>query len=134
MLFSMSEFAPLPPDHPCYLIPIDLRIKEIQYSNDTEYKTVLQYLCHNRTDLETQLTLVLDFIWENTHDIPEFAELYQMGAEEMISEDATIGLAIMFSYDNLRDFYPFFRDYMCNTTPCDAVHPNFVALKTRLAK
>lgn len=134
MLFSMSEFAPLPPDHPCYLIPIDLRINHIQYSNDVEYKTVLHYLCHNRNDLERQLTLALDFIWENTHDLPEFAELYKMGAAEMVSEDGTIGLAIMFSYDHLRDFYQFFRDYMCHTLPCDATHPSFVALKTRLTK
>jgi hypothetical protein len=113
----MSAEAPflqaLPREHPCYHIPLDLRIKSVNYSNDAEYRTVLDTLCFYKVDDDMQY--VFDFVWENTHDLPMFMDLYKSAAaHHLFSEDASLGLAIMFSYDYLCDFYPLFREYMTN--------------------
>jgi hypothetical protein len=58
---------------------------------------------------------VFDFVWENTYELPMFMDLYKTAAAGyLLSEDASLGLAILFSYDYLRDFYPLFREYMTN--------------------
>jgi hypothetical protein len=104
---------PLPREHPCYDIPVDLRIKSINYSNDAEYRSVLDTLCFHKVDDDMQY--VFDFVWENTHDLPMFMDLYKSAAaHHLFSKDASLGLAIMFSYDYLCDFYPLFREYMTN--------------------
>jgi hypothetical protein len=115
----MSSEAPflhaLPREHPCYHIPLDLRIKSVNYSNDAEYRTVLDTLCFYKVDDDDDMQYVFDFVWENTHDLPIFMDLYKSAAaHHLFSEDASLGLAIMFSYDYLCDFYPLFREYMTN--------------------
>ena len=105
----------LPREHPCYNFPVDFRIKSIQYSNDQEYRIVLENLCFYKLDDESYMQYVFDFVWENTHDLPMFMDLYKSAAaHHLFSEDPSLGLAILFSYDYLCDFYPLFREYMTN--------------------
>jgi|LauGreStaDraftv2_3_1035109.scaffolds.fasta_scaffold172586_1 hypothetical protein len=121
----------LPIDHPCYNIPLDLRIKSFQYSNDDEYRGILDLLCFHKDDMQ----YILDFVWENTFDIPAFHDLYILAASNYLaSENASLGLAILFSYDYLCDFYPFFREYMTNLEFDGYNNSLFITMKNKLAK
>jgi len=113
---SFEPFLPaLSRQHPCYNFPVDFRIKAINYSNDDEYRIVLQTLCFHNVDDAQYMQYVFDFVWENTYELPMFMDLYKTAAAGyLLSEDASLGLAILFSYDYLRDFYPLFREYMTN--------------------
>jgi len=131
IIFSMAHLPDLPSDHPCYNIPIDLRIKTIQYSDDKEYRVILDLLCFNR--VENDMQYVLDFVWQNTHDLPYFHDLYVLAASNYLaSENASLGLAILFSYDYLCEFYPFFREYMTSSEFSGENHPLYIAMKTKL--
>jgi hypothetical protein len=52
------------------------------------------------------VTQFLDDIYSKTCHKMEFEELYMSAAACMFSEDPTIGLAVLFSYDYLKYFYP----------------------------
>lgn len=129
---SFEPFLPpLPREHPCYHIPLDFRIKSVNYSNDEEYRTVLQTLCFYKIDDDMQY--VFDFVWENTNDLPMFMDLYKSAATGyLLSEDASLGLAILFSYDYLCDFYPLFREYMTNLGFDETANPLCANLKKKL--
>lgn len=47
----------------------------------------------------------IDYVFECTKDVAEFRNLYLKAAAKMLSEDPTIGIAIMFSYDYLYYFH-----------------------------
>jgi hypothetical protein len=127
----MAHLPDLPFDHPCYNIPLDLRIKTIQYADDNEYRAILDLLCFNRVEKDMQY--VMDFVWQNTYDLPYFHELYVLAASNYLaSENASLGLAILFSYDYLCDFYPFFREYMTSRELDGYAHPLYIGMKTKL--
>jgi hypothetical protein len=60
------------------------------------------------------ISAMLDYVYECTKNINEFDELYKMAARRMLSEDANIGLSILFSYDYMQLFHlclvEFFND------------------------
>lgn len=127
----MSHLPDLPSDHPCYNIPLDLRIKTIQYADDNEYRAILDLLCFNR--IENDIQHIMDFVWQNTHDLPYFHDLYVLAASNyLVSENASLGLAILFSYDYLCDFYPFFREYMTSSEFDGYSHSLYIGMKTKL--
>ena len=144
----------LPKDHPYYNIPINFNVITPIYSNNVEYRKVLQELCflrypdtfptgdypegtdpencHEMTyDLEN-MTYALDFIWHNTRQQQLFVDLYKLAAVEMMTEDLEVGLAILFSYTYLRYFYPVFREYMVLNERFDEHHPFYILLKQKL--
>ena len=47
----------------------------------------------------------MDYVFECTKCVVEFRELYLKAAAKMLSEDPSIGLAILFSYDYLYHFH-----------------------------
>lgn len=127
----MADLPDLPVDHPCYNIPLDLRIKTIQYSNDNEYRAILDLLCFHKVHEDMQY--LFDFVWENTYDLPCFHDLYVLAASNYLaSENASLGLVILFSYDFLCYFYPFFREYITNLEFEGYMHPLFNTMKTKL--
>ena len=132
---SFEPFLPaLPREHPCYNIPLDFRIKTVNYSNDNEYRAVLETLCFNNIDNEQYMQYVFDYVWENTNHLPIFLDLYKSAAAGyLLSEDASLGLAILFSYDYLCDFYSLFRDYMANPEFDETAHPLQTKLKMILS-
>lgn len=84
-------------------------------------------------DLEN-MTYALDFIWHNTRQQQLFVDLYKLAAVEMMTEDLEVGLAILFSYDYLKYFYPVFREYMVLNKLFDEDHPFYILLKQKLQK
>lgn len=127
----MENLPDLPVDHPCYNIPLDLRIKTFQYSNDNEYRAILEILSFRKVNEDMQY--IFDFVWENTYDLPYFHDLYVLAAANYLaSEDASLGLVILFSYDYLCDFYPFFREFMTNMEFDGYNHTLYENMKTKL--
>ncbi len=146
----------LPKDHPFYNIPLNFNIVTPTYNNNSEYREALKTLCFLRypesfpdgdfpegTDQESchemtydieNMTYALDFVWQNTKTHPQFIELYQIAALEMFTEDLEVGLAILFSYDYLRFFYPIFREYMVCNKQFTESYPYYIVLKQKLCK
>ena len=107
-------------------------VENVKYNSNIEYRNCLQKLCNLRfpegdfpEDIPIEyrnemsydidnMTLALDFVYKKTKTHPVFKKLYILGASKMISDDDTIGLAIMFSYDYLKYFHPCFSFYLKN--------------------
>jgi hypothetical protein len=76
------------------------------YENDDEYQKSIFTLI-NTINPEVTLTeydeysfkTFLDYIYNRTCSEPRFIELYSLAAGTMFSEDNTLGLAVLFSYD-----------------------------------
>ena len=110
--------------------PINMKIS---YKNDIEYRQAIRHLfkmtCNilsttgddeEEIDEITQdewnydsecTTPFMNFIYNSTSEIPIFQEFYKKSAGFMLSEDAGIGLAILFSYDYLELFHRVLCDY-----------------------
>lgn len=85
-------------------------IKTVQYNDDDEYRETLKQLCNWNPDEieydEENMSKALDEVYDYTYTNPFFKDLYSLAAIHMMSEDITIGLAILFSYDFLHLFHP----------------------------
>jgi hypothetical protein len=76
------------------------------YENDNEYQQSIFNLI-NKINPEVTLKeyndnsfkTFLDCIYSKTSSEPRFIELYSLAAGTMFSEDNTLGLAVLFSYD-----------------------------------
>jgi hypothetical protein len=111
--------------------PTDFRI---QYNNDKEYRAVIRKLFKMTSNIvalsqsdqdedideitrdewdydQESITHLFDFIYSATEKEPIFDEMYKKAAGFMLSEDPSIGLAVLFSYDYLMFFHPVLCDY-----------------------
>ena len=61
---------------------------------------------------ENAMIKSMDFIYEKTNNNAYFKELYKIAASKMFSEDENIGLAVLFSYDYLKDFTQCLNDFI----------------------
>lgn len=87
--------------------PIDL---EIQYTDDDEYRQCIcrlfQIQLSNDGDFDpSQFKAMLESIYDSTCNIRVFQKLYKDAAAKVISEDTSLGLAILFSYDYFAAFH-----------------------------
>lgn len=109
------------------------------YSTDDEYRQVLRDIMYmipagkvrNITDVEevsvenmdeitkdetnfdvNAISTFLDDIYAKTKDNEKFEKMYIAAASCMLSDDPTIGLAVLFSYDYLQYFYPCLLHYL----------------------
>ena len=104
----------------------------VKYTNTTEYRQCLRALFemnqelyeqqirelenHNDETLDPEThdemsydsdaaNKTMDYVFSCTQDVSEFHDLYMKAAAKMLSEDPTIGIAILFSYDYLYYFH-----------------------------
>jgi hypothetical protein len=77
------------------------------YTTDHAYQDFFRKVFRIEGEEYTEkiITKCLDFIHDNTCNIPEFKELYLLSAATMMSEDTQIGLAVLFSYHYLFHFH-----------------------------
>jgi hypothetical protein len=54
----------------------------------------------------------MDWIYDTTASHPLFQEWYRAAAGKMLSEDSSIGVAVLFSYDYFRLFHPCLCQYL----------------------
>lgn len=114
-----------------YSYPTNLNI---QYSNNNEYRKCLRnvfkmdpnnYPDTTTMDLddETEDEMMydyesaahtLDYVMENTINLPEIMELYEKAGSYMFSTDPNIGLTILFGYDYLDLFHPVLKLFFSN--------------------
>jgi len=95
---------------------------EITYSDDDEYRTCMRRvfgmsISKNQEDDDfiyddKTISDGLDYIYSQTKDIPEFRDLYLVGAAKMLSTEMEIGMAIAFSYDYFDLFHVCLADFM----------------------
>ncbi len=95
---------------------------EIVYSDDDEYRDCIRRVFSmdpaNCTDDDgyvyddKNVSAGLDEIFAITKDIPEFRDLYLVGAGKMMSTDLEIGMAIVFSYEYFDLFHVCLADYI----------------------
>jgi hypothetical protein len=92
-LFSMKHQSPWDPS---YIHEVDdVSIDEYDYDDDAASQ-------------------LLDSIYAETHSIPVFNELYILAAATMMSEDTSIGLAVLFSYNFANVFHKCIISYISN--------------------
>jgi hypothetical protein len=93
---------------------------EITYSDDEEYRSCLCRvfgMSVSKTDDDfiyddKTVSAGLDYIFEQTKEIPEFRDLYLVGAAKMLSTELEIGMAIAFSYDYFDLFHVCLADFI----------------------
>ena len=101
----------------------------IDYSNDAEYRNCLREVFQMQCNIDKDLDPITqdennydvdaaakarDSVWEKTKDHALFKNLYLIAASKMMSNDPSIGLAVLFSYDNLKYFHPCLVCYFTN--------------------
>ena len=93
----------------------------VSYSNDLEYRKNMRELfsmnhkdqCDNIDDITNDennydhdsSSKSLDFIYKQTRNNIYFKSIYDLAASKMFSMDREIGLAVLFSYDNMDSFH-----------------------------
>jgi|APCry1669189534_1035231.scaffolds.fasta_scaffold158907_2 hypothetical protein len=114
--------------------------KHVVYHNDQEYRQcvrdVFNMSCHALVSVDAEavddvtqdewnyddaaISRGMDILYAVTREHPIFQELYQSAAATMISEAATIGLAVLCSYDYFHLFHDCLREFLqAPDTFCD---------------
>ena len=136
---------------------------KIQYTNDKEYRAIIRALFKMSSNIlawsqsnkdeedideitrdewdfdQDAITKLFDFIDSATGKEPILVEMYKKAAGFMLSEDPSIGLAVLFSYDYLMDFHPVLCDYFRSDQDgsgdrFDSNLPSVVHLRQKLYK
>lgn len=123
--------------------------KNIQYSNDFEYRAWIRKLfCMtspeniqddiddiSRDEIDyddSSASLFLDHIYESTSKNDLFQKLYKCAAALMLSEDKSIGLCVLFSYD----YFSFFHNCLCcffeNPDEFTENHPSYIRMREKI--
>ena len=118
------------------MIPYNTQNKTIEYSNDAEFRSCIRDIFIMKKDIDNYpdldditrdennydidaATKSMDYIFEKTKDIAIFQTLYDLAAAKMLSTDRSIGLAILFSYDNMKAFHHCICDFIENNDTFD---------------
>jgi len=132
--------------------------KEIIYNDNKSYRQFLRGFfemnsknyedkinsikCHEYLDEETEdeisydetaASLTMDKIYDKTKDCKLFQKLYKIGASKMLSEDESIGQAVLFSYDYLKDFYLCLVDFYYEPEKFTDKNPNYINLLKKIS-
>jgi hypothetical protein len=88
---------------------------EVNYDDDDQYRALLSQVFYSESlEYTDTITSGMDYLWEKTQTCPLFIKLYVLGAAKLMSEDPSMGLAILMSYDYFADFHAllqlWFRD------------------------
>ena len=74
----------------------------------------------------------LDYIYMITKDEPLFIELYKKSAGQMLSEDIHIGMSILLSYSNLKEFHACLVEYKTNTSEFNRYNEKYAKIYTKV--
>jgi len=75
----------------------------------------------------------MDYIYEKTKNNSLFIEVYKIAASKMISEDPTIGQAVLLSYDYLPFYYLCLVDYLNTPNLFDKENINYINLLKKIS-
>ena len=135
--------------------PIDLTLS---YTNDEEYRKSIRNLFQMKSDSypdivhsdidavsrdeleydENSAYSAMDYVFDNTRNVPPFIAIYEQAASFMFSTDINIGMAVLFSYDYLLLFHNCLRDFFTslsrNDEPFTIENENYKLLHIQLFK
>ena len=75
---------------------------------------------------------VMEQLFQATREHPLFRELYLLGAARLISEDLTMGQAVLFSYDYLEIFHRCLVCFFREPNDFNENNPLYIELKRKL--
>jgi hypothetical protein len=127
------------------MISYNTQNKRIDYSNDQEFRSCMRDIFNMKKDIDNYpdldavtrdennydidaATKSMDYIFEKTKDIELFQTLYDLAAAKMLSMDRSIGLAILFSYDNMKAFHHCICDFIENNDTFDKNTPSYITV------
>jgi spore coat polysaccharide biosynthesis protein SpsF (cytidylyltransferase family) len=87
----------------------DLEIDE-SFTINTPDEVIDAWLMEKMQKDDERIDARIDEIFEKTREHPLFRKLYEEARQLWFSEDMKMGLYTMFSFDFLKDFYPFFME------------------------
>jgi hypothetical protein len=121
---------------PTFSYPIDLTLS---YTNDEEYRKSIRSLFQMKSDSypdivnsdidavsrdeleydENSAYSAMEYVFDNTRNVPPFIAIYEQAASFMFSTDINIGMAVLFSYDYLLLFHNCLRDFFASLSRND---------------
>jgi hypothetical protein len=112
-----------------------------EYATDEEYRATFKQIFEIITDADpedaefifenTAINDKLEYIFDQTKNDSRFNDIYTIAAGKMLSEDPTIGMYILFSFDYLYLFYNLLQKY--NNGDDDATTTHYIKLKEILS-
>jgi hypothetical protein len=76
---------------------------------------------------------VMDEIYEQTRDNVLFKNVYQIAASKFLSEEESIGLVVLFSYDFMLYFVPCLVDYLKSPDSFNSENNNYIVLLKKIS-
>jgi len=120
----------------------------VNYNDNFSYRNTIRNLFslktidqHTEIDIETSdendydedaMNKGLDYIYMITKDEPLFIELYKKSAGQMLSEDIHIGMSILLSYSNLKEFHACLVEYKTNTSEFNRENDKYAKIYTKV--
>ena len=120
----------------------------VNYNDNFSYRNTIRNLFslktidqHTEIDIETAdendydedaMNKGLDYIYMITKDEPLFIELYKKSAGQMLSEDIHIGMSILLSYSNLKEFHACLVEYKTNTSEFNRENNKYAKIYTKV--
>ena len=120
----------------------------VNYNDNFSYRNTIRNLFslktidqHTEIDIETAdendydedaMNKGLDYIYMITKDEPLFIELYKKSAGQMLSEDIHIGMSILLSYSNLKEFHACLVEYKTNTSEFNRYNEKYAKIYTKV--
>jgi hypothetical protein len=121
---------------PTFVYPTNLTLS---YTNDEEYRKSIRNLFQMKSDSypdivhsdidevsrdeleydENSAYSAMEYVFENTRNVPIFIAMYEQAASFMFSTDINIGMAVLFSYDYLLLFHNCLREYFASVSRND---------------
>lgn len=127
--------------------PYNTNIICIFYNDDKSYRQSLRLLFNMRENIQKDLDEItqdeqnydleaankaMDYVYSKTKDNVHFQKLYDCAAAKMFSTDHEIGLAVLFSYDNLIQFHNCIVEYLLEPKRFDDESASYIEMYNRI--
>ena len=131
----------------------DTSISEVTYSNDVEFRAAIRRVFGMKpfvpSDIDDEMvldpvtadeldydvdaaSLVMDDVFDKTSVDPLFQELYDHAAAKMLSLDRTIGMAVLFAYDNFAHYHRCLCVFLREPALWNREHAAFLAMLQKI--
>ena len=118
-------------------------LRELFEMNEANYQEKINDI-RSREDLDEETedeisyddnaaSKMMDEIFDKTQNNVLFKNIYLIAAAKFLSQDETIGLAVLFSYDYLSSFFLCLVDYLKDPTNFNKENNNYIALLKKIS-
>ena len=128
----------------------DTSLEDVSYSDDVEFRAAIRRVFGMTPLLPTDAAdmdpvtadeldydveaaaVVMDDVFDKTSNDVLFQELYDIAASKMMSLDRTIGMAVLFAFDNFAHYHRCLCVYLKDPSAWSREHPVFVAMLEKI--